>query len=190
MMQMEKLVELLKERFGTTRSIEDNTFKKAIINTTNDLISEFKQNICISEYDVDDQKKVIKIPNIACIFTAKLNNKNLPLARIAKKCEYADQTMLIVLDTQSVRIEPHTNGKLEILGSFYIDYDSDEIPLSPLFTRAILQGATLELYIALERQIENIKSADMLFKSIKDELRTQINRAQEKQSFLTKNIRI
>lgn len=187
-MKIEDIMQGLKLRFGSSRSIEDNAFKRAIINTCNDLISEFKQNICSAEYEVEDDK-VIKIPNISHILSAQLNNNDLILSR-QKGCHLGHETRLIILDTQSVRIEPHAKGKLEILGSFYIDYESDELPLSPLFSRAILQGATLELYIMLERGMEDIKQASILYNNIKDELRTQINRAQEKQAFLTKNIKI
>ena len=42
----------------------------------------------------------------------------------------------------------------------------------------------------LDKPIEHIKNAKALFVDLKDELRTQLNRAQEKQSLSTKNIRI
>lgn len=82
------------------------------------------------------------------------------------------------------------SGNLEILGSFYIENDVDSIPLSFLFQRTLLQLATLNLFIVLDKPAEHIKTAKALSLDLKDELRTQISRSQEKQSITSKNIRL
>lgn len=189
-MEIQELIETLSLRFSGTRVIEQSSYKRAIIHAANDLISEFKQNVCIVNYTTEENKKVIQIPNIATIFSARFEGNAIPITRLSKLCEHDTKTKLIVLDTQSVRLEPFAVGELEIMGSFYVASDSEEIALSPFFTRAILQGATLELYIALDKPLEHIKNAKILYNDIKDELRSQINRAQEKQAILTKGIRI
>ena len=187
MLDLQSLITTLKERFGSSRVINDDSYKHAIINASNDLISEFKQNICIYEAQTEENKKVIKIPNIAYIYTAKFDNVNIPLVRLANICNDS-RLKLIVLDTQSVRLEPFSVGKLEVMGSFFIDTTATQIPLSPAFQRAIMQGATLDLYIMLDKPLEHIKSAKMLLNDIKDDLRSQINKAQERHSLLTKNV--
>ena len=187
MLDINILINSLKERFGSSRVINNDSFKHALINSSNDLISEFKQNICIYEIQTEENKKIIKIPNIAYIYTAKFDNANVPLVRLANVCNDS-RLKLIVLDTQSVRLEPFSIGKLEIMGSFFIDTSVSQIPLTQAFQRAILQGATLDLYIMLDKPLEHIKAAKMLLNDIKDDLRTQINKAQERHSLLTKNV--
>lgn len=190
MLDLESLSNILKEKMGHSRELEIGTIKNALINASNDLISEFKQNVLIVNYQTSSDKKVIKIPNIAYIFSAKLDNLDLPLARL-NQCNIDNSRLkLIVLDSQSVRLEPFKEGNLEILGSFFIAKDATEIPLSPAYQRAILQGATLDLFIILDKPLEHIKNAKMIYNDLKDELRSQINRASEKQAIYTKTIRI
>ena len=189
MLEITALIEILKERMGNSRTLSDNLLKNAIISSANDLISEFKQNILIHTIQTEPANKVIKIKNIANIFKASFNNTNLPIARLSTALN--DNTLkLVILDTQSVRLEPFQEGTLEVLGSFYIDSEVDSIPLSYLFQRALLQNATLNLFIMLDKPIDHIKNAKALSVDFKDELRTQINRSQEKQSLLSKNIRL
>ena len=188
MLELQTLTELLKEKMGNSRTLSENLIKQVIIQSANDLISDFKQNVCIHTETLQTDK-AIKIKNIAYIYQAKFNNSVIPLQRLSTAI-HDNATKLIVLDTQSVRLEPFSTGTLEILGSFYIDNEAEDIPLSHLFLRALLQGATLSLFIMLDKPIEHIKNAKALFVDLKDELRTQLNRAQEKQSLSTKNIRI
>ena len=76
------------------------------------------------------------------------------------------------------------------MGSFYIDKDTEVIPLSHLFQRAVLQNATVELFTILDKPLEHVRNAKILLHDCKDELRTQINRAQEKDMIITRNITI
>ena len=189
MLDLDTLSKIVIEKMGNSRELESTTINNALINSANDLISEFKQNVLIVNYKTSEDKKVIKIPNIAYIYEARFDNITLPLYRLAQ-CSHDSKTKLIVLDSQSVRLEPFKVGELEILGSFFISKDAKEIPLSPMYQRALLQGATLDLFILLDKPLEHIKSAKMILNELKDELRSQINRASEKNAISTKPIRI
>lgn len=189
MLEINTLLEMLKERMGNSRTLTDSLLKNVLISSANDLISEFKQNVLIHTIQTEENKKVITIKNIAHIFKATFNNQDMPITKISTALN-DNSTKLIILDTQSVRIQPHQIGTLEILGSFYITNESDNIPLSYLFQNAILQNAILYLFITLDKPIEHIKNAKALSVDLKDELRTQLNRAQEKVSILSKNIRL
>lgn len=190
MLDLEILANILKEKMGNSRELEIATLKNPLISSANDLISEFKQNIQIVSYTTSQDKKVIKIPNIAYVFSAKFDNLDIPLYRLSQ-CTHSDnKTKLVVLDSTSVRLEPFKVGDLEILGSFYMDKNATEIPLSPLYQRALLQGATLDLFILLDKPLEHIKNAKLILQDLKDELRSQINRASEKQAMYSKNVRI
>lgn len=190
MLDLETLANVLKEKMGNSRELEISTIKNALINASNDLISEFKQNILIVNYQTDEAKKVIKIPNIAYVFSAKFENIDIPLYRLAQCIHNDNKTKLIILDSTSVRLDPFKVGNLEILGSFYMDKNATEIPLSPMYQRAILQGATLDLFILLDKPLEHIKNAKTILNDLKDELRSQINRASEKHALYSKTIRI
>lgn len=189
MLDINSLIELLKERMGNSRSLNDTLLKSMIIASANDLISEFKQNVLIKTIQTDESKNVIPIKNLAYIFKATFNNDYIPIQKITTAIN-DNKLKLIVLDTQSVRLEPLQNGNLEILGSFYIDKDTDSIPLSFLFQMTLLQLATLNLFIMLDKPAEHIKVAKALSLDFKDELRTQLSRSQEKQSIMSKNIRL
>lgn len=190
-MLIQNLMQMLSDKMGNSRNISEDTLKSVIIQSANDLISEFKQNINIVTYTTQENEKQIKVKNIAQIFRAKFDNKEIPLYRLSRLINEDTNTLkLIVLDTQSVRLEPFSVGELEILGSFYIERDVEEIPLSFLFQRAIIQGATVELFTILDKPLEHIRSAKILLTDCKDELRTHINRAQEKNMIITRNIRI
>ena len=190
-MLIQNLMQILSDKMGNSRNISEDTLKSVIIQSANDLISEFKQNINIVTYTTKESEKQIKIKNIAQIFRAKFDNKEIPLYRLSQAIIENNNTLkLIVLDTQSVRLEPFAVGVLEILGSFYIERDVEEIPLSHLFHRAILQNATVELFTILDKPLEHIRNAKILLHDCKDELRTQINRSQEKDMIITRNIKI
>lgn len=191
MLKLDILKATLKEKMGDSRSLSDDSIRNALINASNDLISEFKQNIQIITYDTSkDKNKVIKIPNIAYVFSAKFDDIDLPIKRLNVECINDKSLKLIVLDSNSVRLEPFKEGELEILGSFYVDNNVTEIPLSPLYQRALLQAATLDLFIILDKPLEHIKNAKLILNELKDELRSQINRASERQAIYTKTIRI
>lgn len=192
MLKLDILIENLSERMGNSRQIENRILKQTIINAANDLISEFRQNVNIVEYDVESSN-IIKIPNIAYVFNATFNNTTLPLIKISKATlNTISQTSLIIVDSIGVRLYPfhNQNGKLQIIGSFYIDETGENIPLSQLFQRAIIQGAILDLFILLDKPLEHIKSAKLLYNDIKDELRAQINRSQESKVIYSSNILI
>lgn len=190
-MKIDLLVALLNEKMGSSRSLSQDILKSCIYTAVNDLISEFKENISIVTYTTKDSERYIKIPNIAQIFKAKFDGADIPLYRLGQALnENSSSIKLIILDTQSVRLEPHSAGSLEIMASFYMDRSSEDIPLGEIYQRAILQGATCELYVFLDKPLEHIKSAKLILNDYKDELRTQINRAQEKNTILTRNIRI
>lgn len=192
MLKLDILIENLSERMGNSRQIENRILKQTIINAANDLISEFRQNVNIVEYDVESSN-IIKIPNIAYVFNATFNNTTLPLIKISKATlNTISQTSLIIVDSIGVRLYPFHNqsGKLQIIGSFYIDETGENIPLSQLFQRAIIQGAILDLFILLDKPLEHIKSAKLLYNDIKDELRAQINRSQESKVIYSSNILI
>lgn len=189
MIDIEILKRALNEKMGNSRSLNEHIVKDAIINACNDLISEFKQNVCVHKTTINEGERIIKVGNIASILSASFQGKEIPIFRLQKSLQAGNgTTRLIVMDTESVRIEPFNAGELEIIGSFYIAHDVTEIPLSKLFYRAIMQGATYELFVTLDKPLEHIKSAKLLYNEAKDELRTQINRAQEKQAIITRNI--
>lgn len=190
-MKIENLVKAINERMGNSRNLNQDALKFCILRAANDIISEFKQNVNIVTYDISEDRQ-IKIKNIAYIFSARFDGVGIPLYRLSQIQNEGKNSALklIVLDTQSVRVEPHSKGVLEILGSFFIDEEASEIPLSANFERVVLQGAICELYVLLDKPIDHIKSAKIILNEFKDELRSQINRAQEKSAIITRNIRI
>ena len=64
-MLIQNLMQMLSDKMGNSRNISEDTLKSVIIQSANDLISEFKQNINIVTYTTQENEKQIKVKNIA-----------------------------------------------------------------------------------------------------------------------------
>lgn len=157
----------------------------ALQKVVNSLISEFRQNVYFYSYEF--REPLIKLPfEIAYIFDVRIDNRRIDLAKLEDITPHTKA--IVLLDFERLRVYGYESGVLEIIACIFWDR-SDDIPLPPSFSNAILSGCE----VLLRHHHFDMKELQFLqhkYEQDKDELRAFYNRATTKSASQSQNVRI
>ncbi|WP_104694777.1 hypothetical protein [Helicobacter equorum] len=157
----------------------------ALQKVVNNLISEFRQNVFFYTYHFTEP--IVRLPfEVAYFFEITIDNKRVELLKLENITPYTKGVVL--LDFERLRIYGYESGTLNLSACVFWDRSND-IPLSPSFSNAILSGCEI-LLRHHHFDMKQIQFLQIRHEQDKDELRAFYNRATTKSATQSQNVRI
>ncbi|RDU52128.1 hypothetical protein CQA49_08700 [Helicobacter sp. MIT 00-7814] len=173
------------EQFANVKESETPMLKLCVKKVTNELISEFRQNIVM--YESEFKEQILHLPfSVAHIYSVEIDNKRV---RLLKFENIEPKTLgVVLLDFERLGIFGIERGTLKLNACAFWNGEG-EVPLSEPFLNAILSGSEI-LLRHNHFDYQKMQFLYQLHKQNKDELRAFFNRATSSAISISQNVRI